>query len=107
MKRLFAILLCVIFALLTACGTPSGDERAETVTVHTKMKARQDTSNIVETVRIKTDPSDPYSIILRINTRKYTLLRLKKAANISWILINMPAIRIISYTTLTATGRMK
>ena len=31
MKRLFAILLCMIFVLLTACGTPTEDERAETV----------------------------------------------------------------------------
>ena len=31
MKRLFAILLCMIFALLTACGTPSGDERGTTM----------------------------------------------------------------------------
>ena len=31
MKRLFVILLCAIFVLLTACGTPTEDEHAKTV----------------------------------------------------------------------------
>ena len=31
MKRLFVIFLCMIFVLLTACGTPTEDERTETV----------------------------------------------------------------------------
>lgn len=65
MKKIFALFLCLSIMLLTACGMPTEDERAETVTVHTKMKARQDTSNIVETVRIKTDPSDPYSYYIK------------------------------------------
>ena len=80
MKRLFAILLCMIFVLLTACGTPTEDERAETVTVHTKMKARQDTSNIVETVRIKTDPSDPYSYYIKDKYEKIYAAQIKKGS---------------------------
>ena len=46
MKKIFALFLGLSIMLLTACGTLTEDERAETVTVHTKMKARQDTSNL-------------------------------------------------------------
>ena len=92
MKRLFAILLCVIFALLTACGTPSGDERGTTTHEESVTCAETKTADVTEpnTVRlngdydsvptviqpkplsekelksisIPTSPNDPYSYVI-------------------------------------------
>ena len=92
MKRLFAILLCMIFVLLTACGTPSGDERGTTTHEESVTCAETKTADVTEpnTVRlngdydsvptvtqpkplsekelksisIPTSPNDPYSYVI-------------------------------------------
>ena len=57
MKRLFAILLCMIFVLLTACGTPSGDERGTTTHGESVTCAETKTADVTEpnTVRLNGD----------------------------------------------------
>ena len=57
MKRLFAILLCMIFVLLTACGTPSGDERGTTTHEESVTCAETKTADVTEpnTVRLNGD----------------------------------------------------
>ena len=57
MKRLFAILICVIFVLLTACGTPSGDERGATTHEESVACAETKTADVTEpnTVRLNGD----------------------------------------------------
>ena len=92
MKRLFAILLCMIFVFLTACGTPSGDERGTTTHEESVTCAGTKTADVTEpnTVRlngdydsvptviqpkplsekelksisIPTSPNDPYSYVI-------------------------------------------
>ncbi len=92
MKRLFAILLCVIFALLTACGTPSGDERGTTTkeefaTPAVRITDRNDEGNTwriegdyaleptvtlpqrlseeeLQAIKIPTSKDDPYSYVI-------------------------------------------
>ena len=92
MKRLFAILLCVIFALLTACGTPSGDERGTTTHEESVTCAETKTADVTEpntlrlngdydsvptviqpkplsekelkSISIPTSPNDPYSYVI-------------------------------------------
>ena len=92
MKRLFAILLCVIFALLTACGTPSGDERGTTTHEESVTCAGTKTADVTEpntlrlngdydsvptviqpkplsekelkSISIPTSPNDPYSYVI-------------------------------------------
>ena len=57
MKRLFAILLCMIFVLLTACGTPSGDERGTTTHEESVTCAETKTADVTEpnTLRLNGD----------------------------------------------------
>ena len=57
MKRLFAILLCMIFVFLTACGTPSGDERGTTTHEESVTCAGTKTADVTEpnTVRLNGD----------------------------------------------------
>ena len=92
MKRLFAILLCMIFVLLTACGTPSSDECGTTTHEESVTCAGTKTADVTEpnTVRlngdydsvptvtqpkplsekelksisIPTSPNDPYSYVI-------------------------------------------
>ena len=92
MKRLFAILLCVIFSLLTACGTPSGDERGTTTHEESVTCAGTKTADVTEpntlrlngdydsvptviqpkplsekelkSISIPTSPNDPYSYVI-------------------------------------------
>ena len=92
MKRLFAILLCMIFVFLTACGTPSGDERGTTTHEESVTCAGTKTADVTEpntlrlngdydsvptvtqpaplskekldSIVIPTSPKDPYSYII-------------------------------------------
>ena len=92
MKRLFAILICVIFVLLTACGTPSGDERGTTTHEESVTCAETKTADVTEpntlrlngdydsvptviqpkplsekelkSISIPTSPNDPYSYVI-------------------------------------------
>ena len=92
MKRLFAILLCMIFVFLTACGTPSGDERGTTTHEESVTCAGTKTADVTEpntlrlngdydsvptviqpkplsekelkSISIPTSPNDPYSYVI-------------------------------------------
>ena len=92
MKRLFAILLCMIFVFLTACGTPSGDERGtttheESATPAVRITDRNDEGNTwriegdyaleptvtlpqrlseeeLQAIKIPTSKDDPYSYVI-------------------------------------------
>ena len=84
MKRLFAILLCVIFALLTACGTTTHEESvtcAETktadVTEPNTMRLNGDYDSVptviqpkplsekeLKSISIPISPNDPYSYVV-------------------------------------------
>ena len=84
MKRLFAILLCVIFALLTACGTTTHEESvtcAETKTadvtepntvrlngdydsVPTVIQPKPLSEKELKSISIPISPNDPYSYVV-------------------------------------------
>ena len=87
MKRLFAILLCMIFVLLTACGTPSSDECGTTTHEESVTCAETKTADVTEpnalrlngdydsvpkplsekelnAISIQTSPNDPYSYVI-------------------------------------------
>ena len=92
MKRLFAILLCMIFVLLTACGTPSSDEcgtttHEESATPAVRITDRNDEGNTwriegdyaleptvtlpqrlseeeLQAIKIPTSKADPYSYVI-------------------------------------------
>ena len=78
MKRLFAILLCVIFALLTACGgeddTPVSNKEHSAANVDriagdydsvpTVTRPAVLSESEMTTVKIRTSPDDPYSKVI-------------------------------------------
>ncbi len=92
MKKIFALFLCLSIMLLTACGTPSGDERGTTTHEESVTCAETKTADVTEpntlrlngdydsvptviqpkplsekelkSISIPTSPNDPYSYVI-------------------------------------------